>query len=243
MIYVNWTMLFIAVLRLLVDICDIMNTRAAIFDMDGILIDSEPLWYEAANEAFMPYSIQLNPEEYAMSIGLRTKEFVDFWLKKYGLDLHLAPSVEKEINRLVINKIEEKGTVMPGVVSTLAQLKHRNFTIGLATSSPSSLIDVVVDKLNIRSYFSAFASAENLPFGKPHPQVYLNCAEALEQSPSSCICFEDSFNGLISAKSARMFCIAIPAPEFRHQARFQAADLILNSLEEFEVELIERLRN
>lgn len=214
--------------------------HSAIFDMDGVLIDSEPLWYEAANEAFMPYCIQLNPEEYAMSIGLRTKEFVEFWLKKYEIGLDRASVIEKEINTLVINKIAQKGTVMPGVISALEKLKHGDFTIGLATSSPSSLIDVVVDKLNIRSYFSAFASAENLPFGKPHPQVYLNCAMALGQPPSSCISFEDSFNGLISAKSARMFCIAIPAPEFRHQPRFQAADLILNSLEEFNLDALDK---
>lgn len=216
---------------------------AAIFDMDGVLIDSEPLWYEAANDAFKPHGFQLNPEEYAVSIGLRTKEFVDYWLRKYSLQLSLATSIEADINTLVINKIIEKGAVMPGVLHTLEQLKQRGIPIGLATSSPSALIKVVVDKLNIRTYFSAFASAEHLPFGKPHPQVYLNCAEALEQAPSRCICFEDSFNGMISAKSARMFCIAIPAPEFRHQARFQAADLILNSLEEFDLDIIERLKD
>lgn len=216
---------------------------SAIFDMDGVLIDSEPLWYEAANDAFMPYGIQLNPTEYARSIGLRTKEFVDYWLKEYGVNSSLAPSIEAEINTLVINKIDQKGMVMPGVLATLEQLKTRGYSIGLATSSPTALINVVVDKLNIRSYFSAFASAENLPFGKPHPQVYLNCAMTLEQPASRCFCFEDSFNGLISAKSARMFCIAIPAPEFRHQPRFQAADLILNSLEEFDLDNIERLKD
>lgn len=216
---------------------------SAIFDMDGVLIDSEPLWYEAANDAFMPYGIQLNPTEYARSIGLRTKEFVDYWLKEYGVNSSLAPSIEAEINTLVINKIDQKGMVMPGVLATLEQLKTRGYSIGLATSSPTALINVVVDKLNIRSYFSAFASAENLPFGKPHPQVYLNCAMALEQPASRCFCVEDSFNGLISAKSARMFCIAIPAPEFRHQPRFQAADLILNSLEEFDLDNIERLKD
>jgi sugar-phosphatase len=211
--------------------------------MDGVLIDSEPLWYEAANDAFRPYSIQLNPIEYARSIGLRTNEFVDFWLKEYGVSSSMAPSIEQEINTLVINKIAQKGMVMPGVLATLEELKRRDYSIGLATSSPSTLIDVVVDKLNIRSYFSAFASAEHLPLGKPHPQVYLNCAAALDRLPSQCICFEDSFNGLISAKSARMFCIAIPAPEFRDQPRFQAADLILNSLEEFDLDKIEGLRD
>lgn len=211
--------------------------------MDGILIDSEPLWYEAANEAFKPFGFQLNHGEYARSIGLRTKEFVAYWLQQNNISVSHAPDIESGINALVIRKVEEKGYAMKGVISTLEMLRDSGFTIGLATSSPTALINVVVDKLNIRSYFSAFSSAEHLPFGKPHPQVYLDCAAALGTSPTSCICFEDSFNGMIAAKAARMTCIAIPAPEFRDQPRFFAADLILNSLEEFRIDKIEKLRN
>ncbi|MFN5477796.1 MAG: hexitol phosphatase HxpB [Sphingobacteriales bacterium] len=220
-----------------------MKSAIAIFDMDGIIIDSEPLWFEAANEVFSKVGFKITPKEYASSIGLRTREFVAFWLDHQGLNTAFGEELERNINHLIINKILDKGEAMPGLYSCLNHLKNNGITIGLASSSPLALIDVVVDKLNIRSYFSAFASAEDLPFGKPHPQVYLNCAMALEQPPSRCICFEDSFNGLISAKSARMLCIAIPAPEFRHQPRFQAADLILNSLEEFDLDLIERLRD
>ena len=220
-----------------------MKSAIAIFDMDGIIIDSEPLWFEAANEVFSKVGFKITPKEYASSIGLRTREFVAFWLDHQGLNTAFGEELERNINHLIFNKILDKGEAMPGLYSCLNHLKNNGITIGLASSSPLALIDVVVDKLNIRSYFSAFASAEDLPFGKPHPQVYLNCAMALEQPPSRCICFEDSFNGLISAKSARMLCIAIPAPEFRHQPRFQAADLILNSLEEFDLDLIERLRD
>lgn len=219
------------------------SLRTAIFDMDGVLIDSEPLWYEAANEAFKPYGFQLDHQSYSSSIGLRTKEFVAHWLHQYKLNPEDAPKIESDINALVINKIVQKGTVMPGVISTLEALRSSNFNIGLATSSPMELVDVVVDQLHIRNYFQALSSAENLPFGKPHPQVYLNCAAALEQAPDSCLCFEDSFNGLLAAKSARMFCIAIPAPGLRDQPRFQAADLVLSSLEEFDVEMITKLRN
>lgn len=213
----------------------------AIFDMDGILIDSEPLWFEAANETFIPYGFQLSHWEYAGSIGLRTKEFVAYWLRVKALDPGEASLIESEINRLVIRKIAEKGIAMPGVVPALEMLKDNGCRIGLATSSPSELINVVVNKLNIRSYFSAFSSAEHLPFGKPHPQVYLDCAASLGVAPTQCICFEDSFNGLIAAKAARMKCVAIPAPEFRDQPRFQAADLILNSLAEFDIDKIEKL--
>jgi mannitol-1-/sugar-/sorbitol-6-/2-deoxyglucose-6-phosphatase len=217
--------------------------HSAIFDMDGMLIDSEPLWYEAANAAFAHFNAQINQDDYAKSIGLRTKEFVAYWTQQLKIDPKYTLEIERKINSLVINKIEENGKAMPGVVHALTLLKDSGFTIGLATSSPSSLIDVVVDKLRIRSYFSAYASAEHLPFGKPHPQVYLNCAEKLSQLPLKCICFEDSFNGMISAKSARMFCIAIPAPEFRDQPRFQAADLILNSLEEFNLDIMEKMKD
>lgn len=218
-------------------------SRTAIFDMDGILIDSEPLWYEAANEAFARYEFQLSHHEYAGSIGLRTKEFVAYWLRIKAIDPGEASGIELDINRLVIRKIAEKGIAMPGVVRTLDMLAENGYRIGLATSSPTALINVVVDKLKIRDYFSAFASAEHLPFGKPHPQVYLDCAASLGIAPIHCICFEDSFNGLIAAKAARMKCVAVPAPEFRNQQRFQAADLILSSLEEFDIDAIERLRD
>ena len=207
-----------------------MSIRTAIFDMDGLLIDSEPLWYEAAVEVFAPFGITLSPESYASSIGLRTKEFVAWWLKQYHVDPIHATSTEKMINDVVIEKIRLKGEAMEGVYHVLELLNSKGYSIGLATSSPTRLIDVVVDKLNIRNYFSAFASAEHLVYGKPHPQVYIDCAIALNCSPADCLCFEDSYHGMIAAKAARMKCIVIPAPFMRDELRWNAADLQLNSL-------------
>jgi sugar-phosphatase len=139
------------------------------------------------------------------------------------------------INDVVIEKIRYKGEAMPGVHKVLDQIRSSGLKIGLATSSPLALIDVVVDKLGIRDYFSAFNSAENLVHGKPHPQVYLDCASALGVEPVSCVCFEDSFHGMIAAKAARMKCVVVPLPAFRDQPRFQAADLLLHSLEDFDL--------
>jgi mannitol-1-/sugar-/sorbitol-6-/2-deoxyglucose-6-phosphatase len=209
--------------------------NTAIFDMDGLLIDSEPLWYEAAVEVFSPIGINLTPELYASSIGLRTKEFVDNWFSIYQIDKSLAPDTVARINDVVIEKIKVKGEAMPGVMSVLDQVSNAGLKIGLATSSPVQLIDVVVDKLGIRDRFSVFSSAEHLQHGKPHPQVYLDCALALGVEPVSCVCFEDSFHGMIAAKAARMKCVVVPLPAFRDQPRFQAADLLLHSLEEFDL--------
>jgi sugar-phosphatase len=98
-----------------------------------------------------------------------------------------------------------------------------------------------VDKLEIGHYFDAFASAEHLPFGKPHPQVYMDCARALSANPLHCIAFEDSFNGLIAAKAARMKCVAIPVQDQYHLPKWGAADLKLNSLLEFDDEQLRAL--
>jgi sugar-phosphatase len=212
-----------------------MKIQSVIFDMDGLLIDSEPLWYEAAVEVFSPLGIDLTPELYASSIGLRTKEFVDNWFSAYDIEKSLAPDAVTRINDVVVDKIRHEGEAMPGVMQVLEQVRASGLKIGLATSSPMRLIDVVVDKLGIREYFSVFSSAENLAHGKPHPQVYLDCALELGVDPVDCLCFEDSFHGMIAAKAARMKCVVIPLPAFRNEPRFQAADLLLKSLEEFDL--------
>jgi beta-phosphoglucomutase-like phosphatase (HAD superfamily) len=102
-------------------------------------------------------------------------------------------------------------------------------------------VDVVVDKLQIRHYFDAFASAEFLPFGKPHPQVYMDCAMALSVNPLSCIAFEDSFNGVIAAKAARMKCVAIPVPDQYDLPKWGAADRKLASLLDVNDEILNSL--
>lgn len=212
--------------------------QTAIFDMDGLLIDSEPLWFEAAVEVFQPIGINLTPELYAHSVGLRTKEFVEHWFRFHAYDQQRAPGTIQAINDVVIEKIKQKGKALPGVEFILELLKKENIGIGLATSSPSRLIDVVVDKLNIRPYFSAFTSAEHLEFGKPHPQVYLDCAVLLKSRPVDCICFEDSYYGMIAAKAARMRCVVVPHEDVRDQLRFRAADHLLHSLNEFSKEML-----
>ncbi len=218
-----------------------MSIRTAIFDMDGLLIDSEPLWYEAAVEVFTPLGIILTPESYASSIGLRTKEFVAWWFNSYGIDMQDAINTEKQINDVVIEKIQANGEALAGVQEVLEMIKSKGLKIGLATSSPSRLIDVVVDKLGIREYFSAFSSAEHLVFGKPHPQVFIDCAKSLDTKPVECLCFEDSFHGMIAAKAARMKCIVVPAPFMKDEPRWHAADLQLNSLQELTGTLLDSI--
>jgi sugar-phosphatase len=218
-----------------------MQLNTVIFDMDGLLIDSEPLWQEAGMETLNRFKVRLTPEQYHSSTGLRTGEWIDYWFRHFNINLSYAAEAETTIINSAIEKISVRGKALPGVQHIMQFFSQRNFTIGLASSSPMLLIDVVIEKLNIAAYIRVKTSAEHLPLGKPHPQVFLNCAEQLGVSPLQCICFEDSFNGMIAAKAARMKCVVVPAPHVQHQNRWSAADLKISSLQNFNDLLLESI--
>lgn len=209
--------------------------------MDGLLIDSEPLWYEAAVEVMGRYGLQMDETTYASTVGLRTKEFLEHWFNMHGLNAVGINEAEQEITDLVIDKVKKRGIVMPGVPEAVELFLNRGYHLGLATSSPASLIDVVLKHIGLEEAFAATTSAEHLPFGKPHPQVYLDCAHLLGSRPVDCICLEDSFNGMLAAKSARMKCIVVPATDQIHQPRWAAADACIPSLVHLTPQLLDQL--
>jgi mannitol-1-/sugar-/sorbitol-6-/2-deoxyglucose-6-phosphatase len=210
-----------------------MNLNTVIFDMDGLLIDSEPLWNEAANEVFEYYGKRLTDAEFAQTTGLRTSEFVSWWLRDYKFDNTELERAGEQIIQLVIEKVRTKGQPQPGLQHIFNFFNDRGFKIGLATSSPLSLVDAVCKHLGIGDYLKVKTSAEHLEYGKPHPQVYLNCAKELSSSPLECICFEDSVNGMIAVKAARMKCVVVPAQNQLKDERWSIADLKVSSLKNF----------
>jgi sugar-phosphatase len=213
-----------------------LNT--VIFDMDGLLIDSEPLWQEVGIQVLREFGISLTLEQYHSSTGLRTPEWIEHWFNEYNIDVKHAEETVKAIEDEAIQSIKTRGIAFEGTNYILDFFRKQDFKIGLATSSPLRLVEVVTEKLGIASYFSAYSSAESLPYGKPHPQVYLNCAEQLKAAPVHCLCFEDSFNGFISAKAARMKCIIVPAIDQQQNPKWNAADLQLKSLLDFNQQLL-----
>lgn len=219
-----------------------MQLNTVIFDMDGLLIDSEPLWNEAADEIFLQYNLHITPQQYATTTGMRVKEFVIWWFTLYKIPLEYASRAETAICQLVINKVETKGKAMGGIEHIFNFFIERKFKIGLASSSGMDLINVVVDKLGVRNYIQSLCSAADLTYGKPHPQVYLNCAEYLNSHPLECVCFEDSFNGLIAAKAARMKCVVVPSLHDSKLLKFNAADLKISSLQNFNELLLQTLK-
>ena len=210
-----------------------MQLNTVIFDMDGLLIDSEPLWNEAADEVFSYYGKKLSAEDHATTMGLRTSEFVSWWLRDYKFDNTELEKAAKQIVDLVNEKIKLRGVMKPGVHHIVNFFHERKFKIGLATSSPLSVVKNVAQLLKIEPYLQAVTSAEHLEYGKPHPQVYLDCARQLNSSPLECVCFEDSINGMIAAKAARMKCVVVPEHSAQKSEKWALADLKLSSLQNF----------
>lgn len=218
-----------------------MELNTVIFDMDGLLIDSEPLWNQAASELFSNFGVKLSPDDYKKTTGLRTKEFLNFWLTHFKIPINETGNAESRIVNRVIELVKQKGVPLPGVPYIFNFFKEQNFKIGLATSSPPALIEVVVDILGIQASLSAISSANDLALGKPHPEVYLNCARELAVLPSQCICFEDSYNGMIAAKAAGMKCIVVPSYTDIHRQAWAAADLKISTLNNFNQLLLKSL--
>ena len=216
--------------------------QAIIFDMDGLLVDSEPLWFEAEKKVFSKVGIDLDHNMARKTRGLREDEVVDYWYKQYKWSNLSKEEVVNEILASVTNLVEEKGNLLPGARNVVALAHSMGCFVALASSSHIAVIRAVLKKFNFND-FDYVHSAESELKGKPDPAVYLTTCNKLNVEAKKCLAFEDSANGVKAAKAARMFCIAVPEREERNDERFKIADCIINSLEEVNEDLILNIFN
>lgn len=206
--------------------------KAAIFDMDGLLIDSEPYWKIAEKKVFGELGIQLNDELLRQVMGFRLSEVVKHWYAYQPWESPDFTRTEEDVLFTVQQLVLEHAEAMPGVHELLEKCKRSGLKIALASSSAMALIEAVVDKLSIRSYFEVLWSAEYEPYGKPHPGIFLTTAEKLGVAPTDCVVFEDSINGVIATKAAKMYSVAVPEEATFNDPRFAIADVKVRSLTE-----------
>ncbi len=183
---------------------------AIIFDMDGVLIDSEPLWKIAMEEAFQSVGCNITRKDFQKTVGLRIDEVVRFWYKERGWEGLSCEQLEAVIIEKMIDLIRANGEPLPGVLETIGYLRANGFKIGLGTSSYRVLINTVLDTLELTTSFNFTHSAEDEIMGKPHPAVYLTVAARLNVAPQRCLVIEDSFNGIVAGLAAQMKVVCIP---------------------------------
>lgn len=207
-----------------------MMIKAVVFDMDGVLIDSEPFWRESEIAVFGRVGLRLTDAMCRETMGLRIDEAVDYWHKRHGWEGRAPAEVADEIVGGLIELIQHKGALMPGARHALHFFRSRGVKLGLASSSSYRIINAVVERLGLADEFDCVYSADEEPHGKPHPGVYLTTAGKLGVEPTHCIAIEDSLNGVLAAKAARMKCVALPDHAGRLDPRYAIADCVLESL-------------
>jgi HAD superfamily hydrolase (TIGR01509 family) len=215
--------------------------RAAIFDMDGLLIDSEPLWWRAGVEALHTVGVHLNDHDLGETIGLRTDAAVAHWFSRFPWTGRSRVEIENEVNTRVLHLIHDAAQPMPGARLLVDFLHREGIPMGLCSSSPYSVINAVVEKFELKEYFQVVYSAEDEPLGKPHPGAYLTCASRMGVVARRCIAFEDSLPGALSAKAAQMKVVAVPSVESARTSNFDFCDARLDSLIEFTPGLLAEL--
>lgn len=207
--------------------------KAAIFDMDGLLIDSEPMWTEAARSTMQKVNFEITEALRIQSTGLSIKLFLDLCHKIQPWNTPSFEELENEILEKAHHDILAHAIAMPGAIALVKTLRKQGLKLAVASASHMDLIEGVLKRLEIIDYFDTWHSGELEEHTKPHPAVYLTTAKKLGLSPKECIAFEDSHAGLRAAHAAGMITISVPAAEVFEDRKFDLAHYKIPSLEKF----------
>ncbi len=206
--------------------------EAVVFDMDGVLVDSEPIWREVERDVFAGVGIDVADDDLLETMGVRVADVVERWHRRHPWDEPSRQEVAATIVERVAAAIEREGALNQGATRAIDYVEGLGLRLALASSSPMRLIRAVLSLGGLADRFEVVLSAEDEELGKPDPAVYRSAARELGVSPERCLAIEDSVNGVRSAKAAGMVCVAIPVSGVTDG--FEEADLVLGSIEEFD---------
>jgi sugar-phosphatase len=233
--------------------------EAAVLDMDGVLIDTEPVWRAAQSDVFAGFGVALSEGDLLDSTGQPIEELIPVWRRRPVAGGELAvradpgltdpgradpgltdTEIADRIIDQVIAYVKARGQPMPGVTAAIALFERCGLRLAIASSSPLRLIDAVCDRLGL-TRIEVRCSAMDEARGKPAPDVYLAAARRLGVAAASCLALEDSPAGIASARSAGMRCVAVPDPLLAADPRYREADLVLESLTRLDEAALRRL--
>ena len=206
--------------------------EAVVFDMDGVLVDSEPIWREVEGKIFASVGIEVTDEDLFETMGVRVADVVARWHRRSPWDEPSREEVARSIVDGVAEAIQREGAFKKESIRAIDYVDGLGLRLALASSSPMRLIRSVLSIGGLADRFEVVLSAEDEERGKPDPAVYLSAARELGVLPEHCLAVEDSINGVRSAKDAGMVCVAVPVSGVTDG--FEGTDLVLGSIVEFD---------
>lgn len=205
--------------------------KAVLFDMDGLMIDSEPLNFKAWKKVLKKYDIHLKKDEYNQRyVGIPDKDGTEDLVARYSLSVS-AEKLSQTKRKLYTRLLQTKLVPQPGLIDLLISLHKVGYKTAIGSGSSLEEIQMVIKGLAIYHLIDSYCSAEEVNKGKPAPDTYLELAKRLDVDPAECLVLEDAPPGVQAAKAAEMLCFAIPSNETKN-LDFSLADKVLNSLSE-----------
>jgi HAD superfamily hydrolase (TIGR01509 family) len=209
-----------------------MLFRAVIFDLDGVLADSEPWWNEIDAKLLAEYSVKYRGEYHSNVLGVSYQVAVEFYKKKFGLSVPTEEMMRRRA-QIAVEFFANRVGIFPSAKEVLQELRRMNLRLAVATSSVSASARPFLDRHQLTVFFDVIVTGDEIERGKPAPDIYLRAAEKLGVSANDCLVVEDALSGITAAKAANMRVAAIPDRRFVDPHEYEKeADYVLGNLSE-----------
>lgn len=186
-----------------------LTIKAIIFDMDGVLVDSEPHHVTIEKKMFARLGLDISEEQHHTYMGKATDIMWQEIIRDKNLTCSSKVMVDQTVEESIQHFSAQKDLIaMPGLIDVLKKIKNKGIPMAVASSSGQAIIDILIDKIGIKDFFKYTVSSELIGGSKPDPGIFLHTAKLLETEPVNCMVIEDSTNGVRAAKAAKMFCVA-----------------------------------
>ena len=218
---------------------NVIGKRGVIFDMDGVISDTQNMHSEVESQFLRSLNIHIHPDEItARFAGVGDKQMLTTLFAEHGVS-HPLEQIRKEKWHKIAEMVEEKGIqAVPHAVELIKLLYDNGFLLAVASGSPKTFIDQVIEALSLKQYFAAFVSADDVRHGKPAPDVFLEAAKQAAIDLNECVIIEDGLSGMQAAASAKIPCIGLVADKDRSYP----ATVLVTSLKEVTIELVMQLQ-
>ncbi len=203
--------------------------RAVVFDMDGLLLETEDLWHASESELFRRHGADFTHADQLALIGTSPAVSSRFYAERLGWPIERGGELFDEMIGLMHEHVRREVGARPGAVELVEELRRRQVPLGLASNSPRFLVDDALATANLADAFDAIVTSDDVVHPKPAPDIYLRACELLGVAPSEALALEDSTSGVIAAKAAGLACIAVP---LFAETDVSAADEVVASLED-----------
>jgi HAD superfamily hydrolase (TIGR01509 family) len=209
-----------------------MSFRAVIFDLDGVLADSEPWWNKIDKKLLAQYGVTYRGEYHRNVLGVSYRLAVEFYKKAFGLSVSTEEIMRRRAE-IAIEFFANRVGLFPSAKKVLQELQRMNLSLAIATSSVSASARPFLERHKLTPFFDVIVTGDEIERGKPHPDIYMRAAEKLGLAPDACLVIEDALSGIAAAKAAQMRVAAIPDTRFVNPREYQKkADYVLGGLSE-----------